>query len=128
LTSERAQDAEAQVLAVLNSLLGAPAGSGIAVKSITDAFNGEHSTEYGSPVTPKWIGSILRRKLRLATTKRHGVFVVPLTEAPRIKRLCERYRIVPAESPKTPSSDDLSFEPVDDGDMGDVRDVPEIAF
>jgi hypothetical protein len=37
--------------------------------------------------------STLRKKLNLQTYKSHGVYVVPLTERPKIELLCKRYGV-----------------------------------
>ena len=57
----------------------------------------EMTTRYGEDyerkITPKWIGWIIRRRLKLATEKRHGTFVIGASEGPKLDRLYERYGI-----------------------------------
>lgn len=55
-------------------------------------------------MTRKWIGWLLRRKLLLKLHKSNGVFVIPPSELPALKRLFERYGIAPARSAPEPDS------------------------
>ena len=43
--------------------------------------------------TNRWIGSVLRKKLNLQTFKSHGVYVVPMSEWPKVELLCGRYGV-----------------------------------
>ena len=46
-----------------------------------------------SQITPRWIGNLLRRRLRLTTYKSHGVYVLPLSEGPKLEILWQKYGI-----------------------------------
>jgi hypothetical protein len=89
LVAERGLDLEAQVLETIQGL--SLAGKSLSVKEITAAFIERHGADYGGKVTPRWIGSILRKRLRLRPQKRHGVFVLPETERASLERLYEKY-------------------------------------
>ena len=58
-------------------------------------------------------GRLLRRRLRLATYKRHGVYVLPLSEQPKLEVLWEKYGLA-IESDAAAKFGDLS------GGHGDV--------
>lgn len=103
LVSERGLDLEAQLLEVVQGL----PSDGLSVKEITSKFQERHGDDYGNRVTPKWIGSILRKKLYLKPRRVHGVFVIPPEELPKLARLYEKYGLAP------------------EGDMVDVGDVPQ---
>ena len=73
-------------------------------QAISDKFTEEHGSEYRKPITPRWIGGVLRSRLSLVPVKSHGTFVIPATEKQKLKQLFERYGV---------------------GDVGDVRDIDE---
>jgi hypothetical protein len=89
LVADRSMDIEAQVLDVIRDL--AAAGEQLSVKEIARLFAERHREDFDRPVTPKRIGALLRRKLGLIPEKSHGVFVVPLSDGPKLKRLYEKY-------------------------------------
>lgn len=91
IIAERGMDPEAQVLEIVRDLVAQ--GSSLAVKDIADWFADRHGDEYERKVTAKWIGWIIRKRLRLHTQKRHGVFVIADGELPKLKRMFERYGI-----------------------------------
>ena len=49
--------------------------------------------EYERPITNRWVGGILRKRLNLQTYKSHGIYVVPMSERTKIELLCTRYGI-----------------------------------
>lgn len=100
LAAERSLSLEAELLSVIRTLYDA--GQPLNIKAIADKFAEEHGAEYRKPITPRWIGSLLRGRLSLVPVKSHGNFVIPATETPKLKQLFDRYRV---------------------GDVGDVGDV-----
>jgi hypothetical protein len=50
------------------------------------------------PVTPKRLDGIIRRKLGSVPEKSHEVFVLPLSEQPKLARLYEKYGLESAEA------------------------------
>ena len=103
IVADRGLELEAQVLEVLHRL--SEGGSDLSVKEIAAAFSEAYGEEYGGKVTPRWIGGIIRKRLHLKPRKSGGVFVVPVSEYPKLRHLFERYGL--AE------------------DIGDVGDVSE---
>jgi len=95
--SDRGLETEAQVLEVIRNLLSSE-GSTLSVKDITNSFNERHGEDYERKITTKWIGTIIRRKLRLTTKKSHGVFVIPPSEMPKLSRLYEKYGLGEGEN------------------------------
>jgi len=91
LSAERAMAMEAEVLAILYELREQKAP--LSVAEITRRFAQRHGAEYEHAVTPRWIGSILRRKLMLNSQKRGGTFVIPASEYPKLARLFEKYSV-----------------------------------
>ena len=93
MIADRGMDMEAQILEVIRDLLASPYPGQVSVKEITSWFVDRHGEEYERKVTAKWIGGIIRKKLQLKTQKSHGVFVIPLTEKPKLERLYEKFGI-----------------------------------
>lgn len=109
LRRERSMDIEAQVLEIIKKLLAEENTSPVSIKRITDSFNQLFGDEYIRRISPKWIGSIVRKKLFLHTKKSNGVFVITPSEYPALKDLYVRYGI----------TSDTHFDP----DKGDNRDI-----
>jgi hypothetical protein len=116
LVQDRTMDTEAEVVAIVDELLRSVETGQVAVREITARFIERHGEDYERKVTPRWIGSILRRKLGLHPERRHGTFVIPPSEFPKVERLREKYGIEPEQD--NPATE------VDVGDIGDIVPVP----
>ena len=90
---DRGMDIEAQVLEVIYKLYSNPDKPRISIKDITCLFTDRHGLDYDRKITAKWIGNIIRKKLKLKTQKSTGVFIIAPTEKPKLDRLYERYGI-----------------------------------
>lgn len=93
LVADRGLLIEAQVLEILGELI---AGSDRPVVSVADIAAGlidRYAAEYDRPITNRWVGSILRKRLNIRTYKSHGVYVVPVKEQSKIELLCKRYGV-----------------------------------
>jgi hypothetical protein len=93
IVAERGLLMEAQVLEILAELMSTSSRPVVPVADITGGLIERYGAEYERSITNRWIGSILRKKLNLQTYKSHGVYVVPLTERPKIELLCGRYGV-----------------------------------
>lgn len=91
LVAERGLQVEAQVLEVLVELLIGSRASVIPVADVTAKFIEQYGMEYERPITHRWIGSLLRKRLNIRTYKSHGVYVVPIGDRSKIELLCARY-------------------------------------
>jgi len=87
----RRQTVEARMLTILRDFFDAAGTAPISVGGIADRFNAEHGAEYGRPLSSKTVGHILRKDLRLTTQKSDGVYIVPVTEKPKVEALVARY-------------------------------------
>ena len=92
LIADRGMEVEAQVLDIIHDML-ASGEQRLSVKEITNWFQGHHGDDYERKITTKWIGGVIRKKLHLKTQKSHGVFVIPLSEEPKLERLFEKYGV-----------------------------------
>lgn len=89
--AERAATLEGTMVAsILEALSASPHA---AIANVTERFNEKASSELGQPMTNRWVGSFVRRRLRLATQKNGGVYVIPPTERARIDALAARYGV-----------------------------------
>lgn len=93
LYAERSASAEAGVLEVLAELLAQSEKPSIPVADVTALFSSRFGQEYERPATNRFVGGILRKRLRLSTYKSHGIYVVPTSEKPKIDQLCVRYGV-----------------------------------
>jgi hypothetical protein len=98
MIAERGMDTEAQVLEIIRDMITSPINPPLSIKGITSWFTDRHGDDYERKVTPKWIGSIIRKKLNLKTQKSHGVFVIPPSEKLKLEQLYEKYGIGPKET------------------------------
>lgn len=97
LLAERGASPEAHVLEILSELASAKEASAVSIHEITTQFSERYAAEYERPVTNKWIGYVLRTKLRFATYKSNGIYVVPVTETGKLDVLREKYGIARKE-------------------------------
>ena len=89
--ADRSQTVEAGVTAALQEAFTEATGSSVSVRDVTDRFNARFCAEYGHPFSNKWIGGVLGKQLRIETQKSHGVYVVPISEKPKIDTLAARF-------------------------------------
>ncbi len=115
LAAERGMGVEAQVLEVIRDLLAQGEGR-LPLKDVTSWFSDRHGEDYDRKITTKWIGSVIRKRLRLAAHKTHGESVIPLSEVPKLKVLFERYGV---------STTETGGDHMPAGDLGDMGDFVE---
>ena len=80
LVAERGLLAEAQVLEIVAELMATIDRAVVPVADVTAGLIERYGDEYERPITNRWIGGILRKRLNLQTYKSHGIYVVPMTE------------------------------------------------
>ena len=108
LASDRGLDRAADLLAVVQELDRAEGSANIPLRAIAEAYSKRHAADDDRPVTARQVGAILRKDLLLRPRKSHGVYALPASERPRLKRLYERYGLADAAA----DPDDLVLEPV----------------
>lgn len=87
---DRGMEMEAQVLEAIRDL-AASQGYPVSVGEVAALFADRHQDDFDRKVTPKWIGHVIRKKLRLHAERRHGSYVLPESEKATLSRLLERY-------------------------------------
>jgi len=123
LVSERGMEIEAQLLEVIRDALDGSTDGIVSVKDIATWFADRHGDDYDRKVTPKWIGSLIRKRLRIQPERVDGVFVIPRLESPRLRRLYEKYGLgnpEAGEADAKPEAGDL-FAAKDIGTSGDIE-------
>lgn len=115
IIAERGTDMEAQVLEVIRDLVASGLGTKLSVKEITGLFTDRHGEDYERKVTPKWIGSVIRKKLGLKTQKSDGVFVIPPWEEPKLARLYEKYGVGGGQTSSSRDDGDVDSDAADVG-------------
>jgi len=93
LVEERSEAAEAQVLAVIRDLVAKGPESRLAIQDITREFLARYGAEYERRVTPRWIGSLVRRRLGLKASRSTGIFTLGPEEVARLASLYARYGV-----------------------------------
>ena len=93
LVADRGLLVEAQVLEILAELIAGSQRPVIPVADIATLLIERYGDEYDRPITNRWVGSILRKRLNIRTYKSHGVYVVPVQERSKIELLCTRFGI-----------------------------------
>lgn len=91
LVEERSEAAEAQVLEVIRDLVAE--GSRLAIQDITRLFLARYGDQYERRVTPRWIGSLVRRRLGLKPSRSTGVFTLGPEDVARLASLYARYGV-----------------------------------
>lgn len=92
-STETNQNADRCLLLVLSSLFGDPDTPSVSVGEIAGHLIKRFGNEFRRPLTSRYVGELLRERLGITTYKKHGVFVVSDSEAPRIEALCQRFGI-----------------------------------
>lgn len=86
---------EAKVLTATRKVIAASKGLPVTVGRIAEEFNAEHREQAGTAVSNKWVGNILRRKLRLRTVRESGVYILPKAEWTKVDALAARFASAP---------------------------------
>lgn len=91
ILSDQSADLEGELVEVLAEL--GKEAKALPVGDVAERFRQKAGGDLDRPVTPRYVGFLLRKKLLLRTEKRHGVFVIPEGEMKKLPRLLERYGI-----------------------------------
>jgi len=91
--NERADTLEAAMLGALLEAFDTTAGPHAGIGEVAERFNAAAADELGRPMTNKWVGGFIRKRLRLPTIKTNGVYAVPTSERARVKALAERFGV-----------------------------------
>lgn len=88
--SDRGFQLEADVLSAIMACMKVEYPS---ISAITRAFAKQSGEAYERQISPKWIGAIIRKRLRLLTRKRGGVYILAENQKMKLKRLFRKYNL-----------------------------------
>ena len=97
IVADRGFSSEAQLLDVIRELAAAGPAVTLPIADIRTRFAERFGAEYTRPITPRWIGALLRRRLHLAPYKSHGRYVLPIFDKTQFAVLYARYGICAEE-------------------------------
>ena len=100
MVDERSGETEAQLLSVIRDLWAA-SETLLTMKQIADEFEQRHGLDYERRITPRWIGMVIRRSLKLSTHRTKDGFVLPKSQQGKVENLCAPFG-VHADPPHTP--------------------------
>lgn len=96
--SLRTLSVEAELVEAMCDLLTEDVDSEfLSVAVIANALRKKVAGEFERPVTNRYVGQLLRGDLGLYTYKKHGVYVMPASEFPKVHQLAKRYRLIVRE-------------------------------
>jgi len=93
---------EAQLLEIIGELTGEAHREVVPLLDITDRFRVRFEADYQRPITPRWIGTVLRQRLHLIPFKRNGRYVLSVIDRRRLATLYERYGLTPEVNEQMP--------------------------
>jgi len=99
LYRDRSSSMEAGVLEILTELCTEEGRAHVTIGEVTAAFIERHGSDYDRPITNRQIGGILRQRLRLTLYKTNGVYVMPITETPKVMEMAVRYGVIRNDEP-----------------------------
>ncbi len=108
LVEERSEAAEAQVLQVIRDLVAKGPDARLAIQDITRLFLARYGDQYERRVTPRWIGSLVRRRLGLKPSRSTGIFTLGPEDVARLATLYLRYGVEPVASAEIPVENETS--------------------
>lgn len=93
LVADRSLQLEARILETIKGLLRETHGQ-LQVADIARELFQRYAGELDRPVSAKWIGATLRKRLGLKPSKARGVFVLTRSELEKLPRLYEKYGLL----------------------------------
>jgi hypothetical protein len=97
LADERSEAAEVQILSVIRDLVSRGPDARLAIQDITREFLARYEAEYERRVTPRWVGSIIRRRLGLRPSRSTGMFTLGPEDVARLAALYKRFGLEPTD-------------------------------
>tara|TARA_R110002124_G_scaffold153244_2_gene320286 strand:- start:21498 stop:22826 length:1329 start_codon:yes stop_codon:yes gene_type:complete len=90
---ERRESTEGSLIAATIAGFAEKGSTHASLRDIAERFNAERCLERGGLVSNKWLGHALRNRLGLRTTKSGGIYVVPVSEYPKLVVIAHRYGV-----------------------------------
>lgn len=96
LKQERSASQETKMLAALVGAFAAATSPSVSIAEVARRFNAEGAEGLELSLSNKWVGWFVRTRLRIATTKSNGVYVIQQSQRERIEALARRFGVEPA--------------------------------
>jgi hypothetical protein len=93
LKEDRVSSQETAMLSTLVEAFAAATGPSVSIAEIARRYNARAGLEIS--LSNKWVGWFVRTRLRIATTKSNGVYVIVQSQRERIEALARRFGIGP---------------------------------
>lgn len=93
LYRERSTRIEAGVLEILVELFNEEGRSHVTIAEVTSAFADKHGSDYDRPITNRYMGNVIRKRLHLAVYKSHGIHVIPMGEVSKVHEMAVRFGV-----------------------------------
>jgi hypothetical protein len=94
LYRERSSSVEAGALEILVAFFNEEGRSPVTIAEVTFAFADKFGSDYDRPITNRFIGSVMRKRLRLAVCESHGIYVIPMSEASKVLQVAIRFGVI----------------------------------
>jgi hypothetical protein len=94
LYRERSTSIEAGVLEILVNYFSEEGRSHVTIAEVTTAFTEKFGSDYERPITNRFMGNVIRKRLHLAVYKSHGYHVIPIAEAPKVSAMAIRFGVI----------------------------------
>jgi len=91
--TEQRQTIEGRLVSTLVAGFEATTAPFVAIADIAARFNADSLDRFHPALSNKAIGVIVREKLGISTTKRHGIYVIEMEERDRVCELADRYGV-----------------------------------
>jgi hypothetical protein len=91
---DRLLSPEAGVIAALAAAFQREPRSSVGVGAIATTLAKKYGGEFERTITPRYVGQIVRKRLRIVTYKTNGVYVVSPSEREKVLFLAERYGVL----------------------------------
>jgi|TARA_R110002124_G_scaffold150418_1_gene316856 hypothetical protein len=121
LAAGRCPSMDIQVLEITRHLI---ADRPLPLKEIADAFQVKYGETYPAVVSSRAIGSLLRTRFNLRTSKSHGNYALPVSEQAKLRQLFIRHGLISVDDAS--SDDDIRIIPLENGELGEADMMPTI--
>jgi len=91
LKEERGASVEADLLTILREMCDEEVP--LVVRDITARLSERFGGDFERPISARWVGTQLRKRLSLAPVKSHGSFTIPASQLSRLETLFERFGV-----------------------------------
>lgn len=93
---DRSETFEAAMLTAIRDAFAASAAPFASIKDVADRFNALAGEQLGRTMTNRWVGEFVRGRLRIATFKTNGVYVIPQIEKTKVDAIAQRFGVAGA--------------------------------